>query len=1616
MLIFYFATTFRLGEATTPGPVLGNLNPTGLMGKASEIASLPHGVYTFQESHLTSQGIRKFKQELQWSKSGYQLSHGHPAPPKNDSLRTIGGKHTGTGVLSAYPCRPLDHHWSPEQYQTGRCHIAAAYVQTRWITCGTVYGYSERSHCLDVQQSTGLLLDGLTSKVVEGSHGLRIITGDWNQERQNLHQADYWEAKGWMEAQQFALQRWSVPPIATCRRTTIKDYVFLSPEIQPYVCDVQLDWSRFSDHAVIQVHLTDLGRPALVPMWRKPSAIDWPTKPQHVVHWPHQAEYSENTDEWCRNIWHNVERYASALCQANDRPQLALCQTGRASTTEVKWTQEQIAPIRNNRKGDIQSAITTGSMQYSRWTRQIRRLQHYTRCADSASTPTVDLHRASLWGKIIQAPGFQGGFRMWWAQLPKTLFDTPAMLPSMPPPKLVANAIFLEFCNVYKALENSLVNAKAIHASQRRIKDPLQIYRDLQRERAEPVQTIVVEETLQVTNTNTNDDSTVTITLDHDLPMGLHSIPIQGVETQVQVCDTKQLRVPASVAESIADQVVVRKVEAEIPAVLQAFEREWAPRWQKHDSINSDHWDAIVGFMQHALPERHAIFPPITAKMLTKAVASKRKFAAVGPDGISKRDMLNMPPCSLEDLVLLIQTLENGAPWPSQAVTGLVSALAKVPSAQKVQQYRPICIFGMFYRAWGSIRARQCLQYLATLVPATVMGNIPGRSPQKIWFHVQQLIEHSYCQVGEVAGSVIDIVKCFNALPRSPLLKIARLLGIPTCVLIPWENALKGMRRRFQVRSCVGQAIDSSTGFPEGCALSVVSMAICNITMELWMFFRFPSVRLWSFVDNIECTTESAETAIHALQGLIEFCDLMDLSIDQSKTYLWSTSPTGRKMILDSQNNRKFFARDLGGHMNYSKKRTNVTVQDKIREFSPFWTRLARSCAPVSQKERALKVSAWPNIFYGVSTITLGANHYQRLRSQCTRALNTNQTGANPDLQLACISPPMTDPEMYGVVNTIMAMRNHCDPDLTQFTLQFLTAGNTSSQGPCQSFLTAIHKLAWSWENGDRCIDQDGLPVDIFRCTKPELRQRIVLSWQQRVLETTEAMRSTMKGLSQTDVRMTAKSMKTLPDEHKGLLRCALNGTQYTNDALCHAGVVDTSQCRFCQSRDSIYHRTWECPYFQDLRDQMPQLPKPEEHTLATACHGWLPRSPDLNSLRELFLQFPDTTSVFAQPQLATGLHFTDLFLDGSCAYPTEPDLRMASWAYVVWDGNDFQLVANGMVQGWRQTSLRAEITSAISALKFCVDQPLPCRLWFDNESVQTMLSQWIQGFEPPYQHKQDADLWHMLHVQFQHARPFVVASHKVQAHTKHALQETVLDEWAVKGNAMADMFAEEARQHLTPAFWQTWRAVQQHQSNTWTFGKALHKLLVQIGIRAQASTIVTGVPGPQVQEQSDVMTIDPGILALSLRQVGDFPKHLQVEETPHILRWLQSIVDPQQSISWVSYHQLLVDYQFFSQRQGPFTTGRKWTDRRVDHVYNYPQQVQWFGRYIQNMAKANKEPLHTDQRRPSSSTLAFWCGCLRVAIPNQRLSSIDHFYKKGAKHLPIRQIVRDMADLPVVS
>ena len=127
-------------------------------------------------------------------------------------------------------------------------------------------------------------------------------------------------------------------------------------------------------------------------------------------------------------------------------------------------------------------------------------------------------------------------------------------------------------------------------------------------------------------------------------------------------------------------------------------------------------------------------------------------------------------------------------------------------------------------------------------------------------------------------------------------------------------------------------------------------------------------------------------------------------------------------------------------------------------------------------------------------------------------------------------------------------------------------------------------------------------------------------------------------------------------------MRCALNGTQYTADALHHANQVESSACCFCGQPDSLRHRHWECPHFDDLRQQLPQLQHVDiTENNATAFHGWVHSPSNLLPFRQELLQTPDTTCMFHPPPRAEEIRYVDLFLDGSCARPTGPLSRLAS-------------------------------------------------------------------------------------------------------------------------------------------------------------------------------------------------------------------------------------------------------------------------------------------------------------------------------------------------------------------
>ena len=149
------------------------------------------------------------------------------------------------------------------------------------------------------------------------------------------------------------------------------------------------------------------------------------------------------------------------------------------------------------------------------------------------------------------------------------------------------------------------------------------------------------------------------------------------------------------------------------------------------------------------------------------------------------------------------------------------------------------------------------------------------------------------CAAGgeELFGNSTDIIKAFNNLPRLPLLRVASQLGVPDVVITPWSKFLASVRRRFKVRDQLSDVVMSTSGFPGGDPLSMVSMAVAGWIFHAYLGAFAPSVRSMSFVDNLSCTAASIGQLAQAHNLTHSFADLLELELDASKTFTWSTQP-----------------------------------------------------------------------------------------------------------------------------------------------------------------------------------------------------------------------------------------------------------------------------------------------------------------------------------------------------------------------------------------------------------------------------------------------------------------------------------------------------------------------------------------------------------------------------------------------------------------------------------------------------------------------------------------------------------------------------------------------------
>ena len=208
-----------------------------------------------------------------------------------------------------------------------------------------------------------------------------------------------------------------------------------------------------------------------------------------------------------------------------------------------------------------------------------------------------------------------------------------------------------------------------------------------------------------------------------------------------------------------------------------------------------------------------------------RTVQKLKPNKSTGYDGWSAEDLQLLPYSAIVHLCQISQRLWDGGfsvPY-MQARTVL---LAKIESVQHMGHCRPITILGQLYRLTTKLIADQILRRWAYTMPSNISGGLPGRGSRLLMYAHQANIESAISLQSNLGGFVLDLIKAFNCIPRRPLAHMMIKKGIPIKIIKFWMSSLHNMSRLSQVGDNLGRPTFSTTGVPEGDAMSVCGM-IC---------------------------------------------------------------------------------------------------------------------------------------------------------------------------------------------------------------------------------------------------------------------------------------------------------------------------------------------------------------------------------------------------------------------------------------------------------------------------------------------------------------------------------------------------------------------------------------------------------------------------------------------------------------------------------------------------------------------------------------------------------------------------------------------------------------------
>ena len=1404
------ASGLRFGEARHPGPAdalhppfelppveahhlrVGCSNPCGFRGKEQVALSLGAGIWHFSETHLTESSqiasSRSIRSLASQSNRHIRAHFGAPVGLRPNS--TVAGTWSGVCVLSDFPSQRLQIPWRDGAYDSGRALLTRHFVGETSIQMGTIYGFPTSPTWPRHKELNQALFRSFTTELVVGSSGIRVILGDMNCSRDTAGEFEIWRRYGWIECQMLAQERWQQDPESTCKNSSQVDHIWLSPEAAALCRSVHLV-PAFPDHLTLMVDLDVSGTKATYDAWPMPSPIPWTDVDLEAWHssfsaapLPADLSGSDFLSHWCQHWESSLDGFCTS------QPDCLLPPRCKGRGQQQKPQKVTTAPpaVSAARPGEAALRSDFASRLLLRWYKQLRRIQSYLHAIKAnKQTPAAIGYRVSVWSSIVAANGFQGGFASWYAARTHSTPASPATLPLEPPPAEYAEAIFDEFHWHFRRMETWMIRQRSSLLQAKYDRTCKALFVELRAPARDQLDLLWSTEDFTVLGI---DQAGCQLHLDAVPSTSVHGHWKWQQHSLELTAQDGDLVTFATLPENleVGDCLQYRVTLADESSIHQALLDLWKPRWQRACTLDEATWSRITSFIEAYMPRMKFPSPDLSLATWQATLCRFPARAARGVDGLSALDLRNLPPAATQQLLGFLGSLQGpAANWPAQLLYGKVINLAKVDGAHLAKHFRPVVIFGTIYRAWSRLCARPLLHTLSQVVPEAAFGFLPGRECGQIWLQLQAMIELCCQQDLTLGGFSTDLEKCFNNIGRGPLFRLASHVGFPEDVLGPWRSFLDHNVRAFLVRSAHSMAVPSTSGLPEGCAMSVIGMILIDWAYHVYMTAMTPNVHVFSYVDNLSVAGHDPLAVVSAFFSTICFFQLWGLPLGYSKTFCWGTSPRARTLLGYLGLLQCTDASELGGSMTYGRRRRNRCLKARGSSLDAKWERLRASRSPQQQKMAILPIVFWATALHGCAGCPVAQTYAADLRKRAVKALRLKTAGSNSMLRLTFAPKTTADPGFYQVWHTIQTFCRICRKTwvlLDCWRLWWQDHQGGTSHGPFGQLLAMLTLMRWTLLTPPLVMDHTGLTHDLLLLDRKFLYALLQDAWFQHVARVA-CTRSSMSSVRGLDVHLMLNYNQTLTSHEWGLQSALQSGSFI--DKWTH-GRYDVTANRVCDCclQPNTHEHLLVCRKFAALRDKHglsvdALLTLPKHFSMHLLCS----RSPFLDALRTYFMNIPDVVDDFVSSPEGPGLQH--VFTDGSCFADGRDCTHRGAWA--VWNATSGNVISSGHLSGLPQTIARAELVAVLSALRWANFFGCAMHLWIDalhiHEGLQFRLANGVTAAGDA-----NADLWFAVDQELANGASHRTSSSWIPSHLVVSSCESPFEEWVAEHNDVVDTIA----------------------------------------------------------------------------------------------------------------------------------------------------------------------------------------------------------------------------------